>query len=113
MRYVFVESSLFTRLLAEYLSDEDYRDLQEHLAVQPDAGDVIQGTGGLRKIRWAGSGRGKRGGVRIIYYCWDTRKRVYLLTLYAKNEVSDLTSQQRRQLANIVEDWKREQAESV
>jgi mRNA-degrading endonuclease RelE of RelBE toxin-antitoxin system len=113
MRYTFIETSLFSRVLPDYWSDEEYREFQAHLAARPDAGDVIQGAGGLRKIRWAGSGRGKRGGVRVIYYCWDERGRIYLLTLYAKNEASDLTAEQRRKLAALVEEWKREQAESV
>jgi mRNA-degrading endonuclease RelE of RelBE toxin-antitoxin system len=113
MRYTFVETSLFSRLLPEYWSDEEYREFQAHLAARPGAGDVIQGTGGLRKVRWAGRGRGKRGGVRVIYYCWDDGGRIYLLTLYAKNEATDLTAQQRRKLAVFVEEWKHEQTQSV
>jgi hypothetical protein len=66
----FVEAPVFTRLLAGYLTDDEYRELQLHLARDPAAGDVIQGSGGLRKVRWADRrrGQGKRGGLRVIYY---------------------------------------------
>ena len=64
--YTFVETKLFTRLIDEYLSDDEFAALQLSLAVNPEAGDVIKGTGGVRKMRWAGSGRGKRGGLRVI-----------------------------------------------
>ena len=64
----FVETPLFTRLVKKLLNDDEYRELQEVLIYRPDLGDVIQGTGGLRKIRWMRKGRGKRGGVRVIYY---------------------------------------------
>ena len=64
--YTFVETKLFTRLIDEYLSDDEFAALQLSLAVKPEAGDVIKGTGGVRKMRWAGSGRGKRGGLRVI-----------------------------------------------
>lgn len=65
---VFVETSLFSKLLDRYLSDDEYRLLQNHLIEHPDAGDVIRGSGGVRKVRWAVRGRGKSGGVRVIYY---------------------------------------------
>ena len=65
---IFVESPVFTRQVAELLNDEDYSDLQQFLVSQPDAGDVIQGTGGLRKVRWVTAGKGKRGGSRVIYF---------------------------------------------
>jgi mRNA-degrading endonuclease RelE of RelBE toxin-antitoxin system len=83
--YTFVETKLFTRLIDEYLSDDEYAALQLSLAVNPEAGDVIKGTGGVRKMRWAGSGRGKRGGLRVIYYLRLQNGQIWLLTVYAKN----------------------------
>ena len=83
--YTFVETKLFTRLIDEYLSDEEYAALQLSLAVNPEAGDVIRGTGGVRKLRWAVSGRGKRGGLRVIYYLRLQNGQMWLLTAYAKN----------------------------
>lgn len=83
--YTFVETKLFTRLIDEYLSDDEYAALQLSLAVNPEAGDVIKGTGGVRKLRWAGSGRGKRGGLRVIYYLRLQNGQIWLLTVYAKN----------------------------
>jgi len=65
---VFIESKIFTRLLHNYLTDEEYRIFQGHLSVAPESGDIIRGTGGIRKLRWGRGGKGKRGGVRIIYY---------------------------------------------
>lgn len=64
----FVETKLFTRLVHEYLSDDEYSALQQTIADSPDVGSVIRGSGGVRKVRWRLAGRGKRGGVRVIYY---------------------------------------------
>jgi putative transcriptional regulator len=80
------------------LSDEEYRQLQNELLKTPTKGDVIQGTGGLRKVRVASKGKGKRGGARVIYYYLNSFKRFYLLTIYAKNEVTNLTPQEKGQL---------------
>jgi|TARA_R110002096_G_scaffold43408_1_gene116958 hypothetical protein len=79
------------------------------LLAEPNEGDVIQGTGGLRKVRIAAKGKGKRGGARVIYYHFDHYNRFYLLTIYAKNEISDLTSTQKKQLKDSMEVWKHEQ----
>ena len=68
MVFTFVETRLFTGLVSRYLSDDEYADLQRTLIADPEAGDVIRGTGGVRKLRWGIAGRGKRGGIRIIYY---------------------------------------------
>lgn len=76
----------------------------------PWQGDVIQGTGGLRKLRFAGKGKGRRGGLRIIYYFLDEHRRFYLLTLYSKNEMADLTGYQRKQLRLFMEAWRNEQS---
>ena len=71
------------------MDDERYSVLQMHLASHPDAGKVIPGSGGLRKIRWAGSGRGKRGGLRLVYYWWVTKDRISMLLVYPKNELDN------------------------
>ena len=83
--YTFVETKLFTRLIDEYLSDDEFAALQLFLAVNPEAGDVIKGSGGVRKVRWSGSGRGKRGGIRVIYYLRLQHGQIWILTAYAKN----------------------------
>lgn len=103
---VFVETPPFTRLLGDYLNDDEYRELQQYLLENPQTGSVIQGTGGVRKMRWSAKGQGKSGGVRVIYFCHVERDRIVLLTLYAKNEASDLTADQRKKLAAIVERFK-------
>jgi mRNA-degrading endonuclease RelE of RelBE toxin-antitoxin system len=109
MKAVFIEATLFERYRDSYLTEEQYTALQNELLAFPDTGDVIQGSGGLRKIRFATGGRGKRGGVRVIYYYLVQKQRFYLLTIYAKNEVSDLTKAEIKQLRAFVEDWKHEQ----
>lgn len=73
---VFVETSLFSRLLGDYLTDEDYRRLQNHLVAHPDAGKVIRASGGMRKVRWQSGGKGKSGGLRVIYYWARDLKRI-------------------------------------
>ena len=65
---IFIETSKFTKLLSDYLSDDEYRMLQWHLQEKPDSGDIVRGSGGVRKVRWAPEGKGKSGGVRVIYY---------------------------------------------
>ena len=110
MKAIFAESSLFEKLRPQYISDEGFRALQNELMEEPQKGDVIQGTGGLRKIRVAGQDKGKRGGSRVIYYYFDSAHRFYLLTIYAKNEMSDLSASQKKQLKQFMEQWRNEQA---
>ena len=86
----FVETKLFTRLVQEYLSDDEYAVLQQSLIVNPEAGDVIPGSGGVRKLRWGVAGRGKRGGIRVIYFLRLRHDEVWMLTLYAKNVADDI-----------------------
>jgi hypothetical protein len=102
---LFIETTIFTRLILRLMDDDQYRDLQEVLIGSPETGDVIPGSGGLRKIRWRVAGRGKRGGVRVIYYRVNTADRIYMLYAYAKNEVEDLTRDQLKALRKIVERW--------
>lgn len=101
----FVETVLFTRKLSSYLSDDEYHEFQNYLQQQPDAGDIIKGSGGVRKVRWKAQGKGKCGGVRIIYYLACAEARFLMLTLYAKNELEDLTQAEIRLLKKIVEEW--------
>ena len=100
---VIVETRAFTARIGDLLSDEQYRVLQAHLAVRPAAGDVIPGTGGLRKVRWVGKGRGKRGGCRVIYFWHSASSRLLMLFAFSKNERVDLTAAQKKALRQIVE----------
>ena len=101
---VFIELSPFVAFRAEYWSDEDLRGLQNLLLARPDAGDVIRGGSGLRKLRWSASGRGKRGGARVIYYRHVPGECIYLVCAYAKNVQDDLTREQVKVLANLMKD---------
>jgi mRNA-degrading endonuclease RelE of RelBE toxin-antitoxin system len=83
---VFIETSLFTHLLPRYLDDDEYSALQWYLLMRPDAGPIVRGSGGVRKVRWAIEGRGKRGGVRVMYYWAPPDGEIWLLTIYGKNE---------------------------
>jgi hypothetical protein len=109
MKAVFVESSIFEKYYSKYLNDEEYLRFQLELLANPYQGDIIQGTGGIRKIRVGIKGKGKRGGGRVIYYYLDKKYRFYLLTIYAKNEMEDLSEDQKRQLKKFVEVWLNEQ----
>jgi hypothetical protein len=86
----FVETKLFTELVSDYFTDDEYAALQNAIVANPEAGDVIRGSGGVRKLRWGVSGRGKRGGVRIIYYLRLRQGLVWMLTMYAKNEADSI-----------------------
>jgi mRNA-degrading endonuclease RelE of RelBE toxin-antitoxin system len=98
----FIETTVFTRRLPAILSDEEYRLLQEELNNRPDAGKEIKQSGGLRKIRRATKGHGKRGGARVIYYWIVSRDIIFFLYIYGKNEQGDLTSDQLKQLRRVV-----------
>lgn len=99
----FIETSVFTRQVTTLLTDAEYRQLQIVLASRPDAGAIIQRSGGLRKIRWSMGERGKRGGVRAIYYWVVAQDQILMLFIYPKNEQDDLTRQQLKILREIVE----------
>ena len=86
----FVETKLFTSLIPQYLTDDEYSALQQELATRPDAGQVIPGSGGVRKLRWAAEGRGKRSGIRIISYLRSSENEIWMLTVYAKNEAASI-----------------------
>ena len=86
----FVETKLFTQLVQNYFSDDEYAALQNAIVANPEAGDLIRGSGGVRKLRWGLAGRGKRGGVRVIYYLRLRHGQVWMLTMYAKNEADTI-----------------------
>ena len=86
----FVETKLFTELVLDYLSDDEYAAMQQFLVVNPEAGDVIPASGGVRKLRWGVAGRGKRGGLRVIYFLRRRNDEVWMLTLYAKNVADNI-----------------------
>lgn len=104
MQAVFVELPGFERFRDDYLNDEAFRRLQDMLMAEPLAGDVIEGTGGLRKLRFADPrrGKGKRGGLRIIYCYWTGGPEFWLFTLYGKDEAADLTPKERAFLKDRV-----------
>lgn len=105
----FIEAPVFTRLLSGYLTDDEYRELQVHLARDPEAGDVIRGSGGFRKVRWGDRrrGQGKRGGLRVIYYYFAEDMQIWLLTMYGKDEAADLSPRERKLLRASIEEEKR------
>lgn len=96
------ETPIFTRQTEKLFSDEDKRELIDFLAENPLAGDEIPGTGGVRKLRFAASGRGKRGGARVIYYFLDETMPLYALLAYAKNAQDDMTPDEKRVVAALV-----------
>ena len=102
---VIIETSVFSRLIQELMSDEGYRALQEVLITRPESGDLIKGSGGLRKIRWKLEGQGKRGGVRVIYYWVSADDQIRMLYVYRKSKQTDLTPAQLATLKSIVERW--------
>ncbi len=101
---ILIETHIFTRQVLLLLSDEEYRLLQSVLANRPDAGVVIPSSGGLRKMRWGMTGRGKRGGVRVIYYWAVKQERILMLLIYPKNVKDDLTQEQLKILRKIVKE---------
>lgn len=100
---VFEETSTFTRRVTQLLTDDDYARLQQHLISHPDDGDLIRGSGGFRKVRWSAPGRGKRGGVRVIYYWWNSENLISMVLIYAKNEQDDLTPDQLKRLKQLID----------
>ena len=99
---VFIESTTFTKLLSDYLSDDEYRGLQSYLLSKPDAGDLVRGSGGVRKVRWAPSGKGKSGAVGVIYYWKRTDHEIWMLTIYSKSERSTIPAHVLKQIAEAI-----------
>jgi hypothetical protein len=100
---VIIETSIFTRRIQELISEEEYRLLQLHLVNKPDAGKVIPGSGGLRKLRWSAGGHGKSGGMRVIYFWVVSHDTILLLYAYFKSKQDDLTPEQLQQIRKVVE----------
>lgn len=100
MHSLFIELPAFQRYRHDYLDDESFRQLQVWLLMNPQVGDVIPGTGGLRKVRFSDESRnkGKRGGLRLIYYWWMEGSQFWLFTLYDKSEQTDLNAAERKAL---------------
>jgi hypothetical protein len=97
------ELPTYTRLADKLLSTQERQDLIDYLAEHPKAGDVMEGTGGVRKLRWRRGDQGKSGGVRVIYYYHDDLMPLYLLTLFAKGDKANLTKAERNDLAGLVD----------
>ena len=104
---IFIETPAFTRRVLTLLDDATYAVLQRRLTREPDAGDLIEGTGGLRKIRVQAKGHGTRGGARVIYYHFVSASQIAMLMIYPKNEQDDLTAEQRKALRTVIELWRR------
>jgi hypothetical protein len=102
--FTFIETRLFTRLVDEYMSDDEYLELQAALAQDPEAGAVIPGSGGIRKLRWGLSGRGKRGGLRVIYYLRSQQGVIWMLTMYPKNVAENIPVHVLRRIRQEIED---------
>lgn len=100
-----VETTVFTRQIDALIENDEKQKLLDALIHQPDAGDLIKGSGGLRKLRWAAHGRGKSGGIRVIYY-WCEAQIMYLLLAYPKNKQDDLSPEQLKILRKVVEEEK-------
>jgi len=96
---IFIESSRFTELVNAHLSDDEYAAFQLFLMERPDAGSIVSGSGGVRKVRWGLRGQGKRGGIRVIYYWKKLDGEIWLLTLYAKNEKDSIAGHILKQIA--------------
>jgi hypothetical protein len=96
--FTFIESSIFERILPVYLDDDEYSEFQQFLMQNPEAGELVPGSGGVRKVRWARPGIGKRGGIRIIYFVRYQPNEFWMLTLYAKAKREDVPAHILKQL---------------
>ena len=102
--FTFIETRLFSRLVQQYLSDEEYGALQLELVRNPEAGSVVRGSGGVRKVRWAAPGRGKRGGYRVIYLLRRPKGVIWLLTMYPKNVADNIPAHVLKQIREEIGD---------
>lgn len=101
---IFIETSTFSELVKKHLSDEEYSALQWMLLRRPESGSIVKGSGGVRKIRWGLRGRGKSGGIRVIYYWKKPDGEIWMLTLYAKNEKENIPGHILKQIAQEIDD---------
>lgn len=102
---VIIETEIFTGLVTELMDDDEYSALQKYMVDNPKEGDVIQGTGGIRKLRWSHDKKGKRGGIRVVYYHVDALHQLRMLLVYKKGEADDLTATQKKALKKVVDTW--------
>lgn len=100
-----IETPVFTRQVQKLLTDDRYRALQTELAIRPEVGALVQGTGGIRKVRWSSEHGGKQGGVRVLYYWRAEADQILMLLMYAKSAKDDLTPSEKSALKLIVKDW--------
>ena len=98
------ETSIFTRIILDLISDDSYRQLQEELIKNPELGKIIKGSGGIRKVRWTMQDKGKRGGMRVMYYWITAEDQIYMLYAYPKAKQENLTSDQLAVLKSVVEE---------
>lgn len=98
------ETSIFTKIILDLISDDSYRQLQQELIKNPETGKIIKSSGGIRKVRWNTQDKGKRGGIRVIYYWITAEDELYMLYAYPKAKQEDLTSQQLSVLKTVVEE---------
>ena len=101
---MFIELPSFSKVREDYFTDDQFGALQKYLADQPSAGDVVPGTGGVRKLRWTRAGMGKRGGVRVLYYLQDRKGRIWLLTVYAKSATENISAKTLNLLRELADD---------
>ncbi len=94
MRMIIIETTIFTKIITSLLSDDDYQKLQNELIQNPAIGNLISGSGGIRKVRWKLQGRGKRGGARVLYYWANNENQIFMLFAYPKNEMENITKEQ-------------------
>ena len=102
--FTFIESSIFERILPTYLDDDEYSEFQQFLMQSPEAGELVPGSGGVRKVRWARPGMGKRGGLRVIYFVRYQPHEFWMLTLYAKAKREDIPAHILKQLLEAFRD---------
>jgi hypothetical protein len=102
--FTFIESSVFERICLIYLDDDEYAELQQHMMLNPEAGDVVRGSGGIRKLRWSRPGMGKRGGLRVIYFVRFEPNEFWMLTMYSKSKKDSVPGHILRQLAEAFRD---------
>ena len=102
--FSFVETRLFSRLVQEYMTDQEYSQLQGELIKNPEAGSVVRGSGGVRKLRWGAKGRGKRGGFRVVYFIRRPKDIIWMLTMYPKSEMDSIPGHVLKQIREEIED---------